>query len=209
MSEKLVLNEEAIKELGFVDTAIYTVEYDLHSKLKIPKDADPATKEAMKKQNILAVKFRNRLFHTLRFNCCATTHLESSWIIEEQYLATTTKEIETLKTDMKAHGFKDVDKRIRIIPILTTSEGLEHYDEQKAKYLISFLLEHVRYCEKAKEEDKMSGDKLWRCKKTLEIVNILKKEVKETVLFNELEGTLAILDSLINEVTPIAERKKD
>ena len=207
MTENLVMDEKTIAEMGFVNETIYTVEYDLHSKLKIPKDATNDVKAEMKAHNTLAVEFRNKLFFILKFKIMATRHLESSWIIEQKYLANAISEIETLKTEMKEKGFKDVDQRIKIIPVLTTTEGFEHYENKKAEFLIEFLMEHVRYCEKGKDDGKMSKSTLWRCKETLKIVSTLKEEVKDNERFNEIEGTLGILDSLIHEVEPLTELK--
>jgi len=199
MSEKLILNEQALEKMGIVSETIYTLEFDMNAELKIPKSATKEEKEYIKRQNKLSRKFRNKMMHLLKFKLYATRHLESSWILEGKYLESAVRELEQLRNEMKARGFKDADKRIKIIPILTTVSGFQTYEDKKAEFLLDFLMEHIKYCEKGIKEQRMSEPILWRCKQAVSIVMAHSEALKNHKRYNEIMDTISILDEQIGE----------
>jgi len=202
-TDKLILDSTALEEMGVKSEAIYLIEYDLHSEIKIPKSYTEQQRKEAKKHNRLAREFRNKLIHLLKFKLMATQHLESCWVIEETRLETAIKGLEDLKEQMKAKGFSNVDKRLRIIPILTTEEGFEHYEDKKAEYLLSFAMEHIKYLENGIKERRMSKSTLWRCKKAYELIEALKEELKGNKRYNEVVDTNQILGDLIGKMEAI------
>jgi len=206
---ELTLDSKALEKMGLNSEAIFTVEYDLNSVKKIPKNATPETKAELKRYNKLARIFRNRLHFILKFKLRATRHLESCWIVSECNLEDAQKELETFKAAMKNKGFKDVDGRIRIIPILTTENGHENFQDKKADFILEFAMEHVKYCEKARREQKMSRGILWRCKEAYSACSTLREELKGHPRYNEMVDTIEILHDLINLVEPLTKTTKE
>jgi hypothetical protein len=202
MSEEeteLILDREQLQNMGIHAEEIYTIEYDMSSERKIPKNATPYERKEIKTKNKLAREFRNKLIHALKFKIMASKHLESSWIISKDKLETAVEELENLKADMESKGFKNVDKRLRIIPILTTDEGFEHYEELKAQFLLKFATEHIRYIDNGIDDQRMSPAILWRCKKAFSIIESLKEEVKHRPdLYDEIVDTVALLSDKIS-----------
>jgi hypothetical protein len=208
MTDKLILDEQALATLGLGDKAVYLIEYDLHSEKKIDKKATKDKQKERKARNKLAREFRNKLIFLLKYGLKATQHLESCWIIDESRLDSAIEGLENLKEKMKAKGFRDVDKRLRIIPILTTIEGIENYDTKKAEFLLNFATEHIAYLEKAKKEKRVPNGIIWRCKKAYEIIAELKEELKHTKRYKELVDTVAILDDLSCQVEAMLKAKR-
>jgi len=207
--EKLVLDETALDKLGLGDKAVYLVEYDLNSERKIRKDLNAEQRKALQKRNQLARGFRNDLIYILKYHLRATRHLESCWIIEEKRLETAIKGLEELKAKMKGKGFTDVDKRLRIIPILTTEEGIQNYEDKKAEFLLELAMEHIRYLEKVERERRAGNGVIWKCKKAFEVVSELKDELKANKRFKELVDTVEILDELICRCDKILKVEKN
>lgn len=209
VNDKLVLDSKALEEMGLKSEEIYTIEYDLNSVLKIPKNISPERKKELQNRNKLAKEFRNRLHFILKFKLHATKHLESCWILSEKSLEFATGQLESFKSEMKAKGFHDIDKRIRIIPILTTESGYESYEEKKAEFILEFAMEHIKYCEKAKKEQKMARGTLWRCKEAYSICSALKEELKANKRYNELVDTIEALGESVARVEPLVKTQKE
>jgi len=208
ITDKLILNDKALAEMGFAEEAIYLIEYDLNSPHKISKRATKEQKKELKKRNKLAREFRNKLTYLLKFNLRATKHLESCWIIDEKHLDSAVKSLEELKNQMKAKGFKNVDKRLRIIPILTTLEGYESYETKKAEWLLEFIMEHIRYMEKAEMERRATKGLIWRSKRAFEIVSELSEELKNNPRYKEILDTNQALDEQTCKVEAIVKEEK-
>jgi len=209
--EKLILDVKALEKMGLNSEAIYTVEFDLYNGKKvIPKNATKEEKKHIQFMNKLARKYRNKLAFILKFKLFATKHLDSSWLIDEKFLEVAIKDLNAMKEDMRAKGFKDIDKRIKIIPILTTVEGYQYYDDKKAEFLLDFLMEHIKYAEKGIKEQRMSESTLWRCKQVVSIVMAISEELKNHKRYNEITDTISILDELVGEASKIVmENKKE
>jgi len=209
MVEKLILDSEALEQMGLISEAVYIIEYDLPSPRKIPKNLKPEAKKQLEKRNKLAKEFRNKIDFMLKFKILATKHLESCWLITKDKLSEAIEEIEELKAQMKAKGFSDIDKRIRIIPILTTKEAYESFEDKKAEFLLEFAMEHIKYLEKGLEDRRISDSTLWRCKKAYEHIEVLAEELRNHERYNEIIDTNETLGDLIAQMEAIiVENKK-
>lgn len=208
----LVLDSKALKQMGFSDKPIYIIEYDLPmpnvsgNKLRIPKNLSPERKREIKKRHKLVVKFQNRLFFALKFKLHATKHLNSCWLIDESRLDMAIEELEGLKTDMKSEGFRDIDKRIRIFPILTKEEDFENFEDKKVEFLLNFAMEHIKYTDKAKKEKKIAQSSLWRCKTAYSAIEAHKEALKQHSRYNEIKDTnnflgeqIALVENMLNK----------
>jgi len=208
--QKLILNEEALAKLGLGERAVYLIEYDLHSEQKIRKNLiSKEEKKQLIERNKLAREFRNKLLFTLKFHLRATQHLESCWIIDESRLELAIDELEQFKAEMSSKGFKNVDERLRIIPILSTVEGIQNYEDKKTEFLLDFAMEHIQYLEKAEKKRRIPNGTMWRCKKAYEIVSELMGELKGHKRYRELIDTVEVLDHLIGKVETILKREKN
>jgi len=210
----LVLDSNALDKMGLKDQAIYIIEYDIPTpnvsgnKLRIPKNISEERKREIEKTHKKVVKYQNKLLFMLKFKLHATRHLDSCWLIEENRLELAIKSLEELKEEMKVDGFKDIDKRLRIIPILTTIDGFETFEEKKAEFLLQFSMEHIKYTDKAKREQKMAQSTLWRCKEAYSIIEALKEELKSHVRYNEIIDTNQLLGEQIAYIENMLETKK-
>jgi hypothetical protein len=197
-SDKLVIDEKALEELGLAGETIYTLEYDLYAEKNLTREMkakmSPEEIKGNERFNTLAREFRNKLAFTLKFKLYATKHLESSWLLDGEHLEIAINALEELKAEMREKGFNDCDKRIKIIPIFTTEEGFQHYEDKKAEFIFEFLMEHVRYTEEGIKEQRMSQSTLWRCKQTVAICSAHAEALKGTDRYNEVMDTISILD---------------
>ena len=152
ITSKLVIDEAELERLGLFGQTIYTLNYDLYSEKNLTKAKQAKMtkeqKEASKRFNKLARVFRNKIVFTLKFKLSAIHLLESLWLLDGDKLDLAVSEIEQIKTDAKRKGFEDVGERIKIIPIFTTVAGHESYEEKKADFILDFIMEHVKMCEK-------------------------------------------------------------
>jgi hypothetical protein len=212
-TNKLVIDEKALEELGLNPKVLYVVEYDLYSERYLTKaEAQKMTqeqREANKRFNKLARIFRNRIVFTLKFKLYAKKNLESSWFLDGDKLDEDVVEITKLKTDAKHKGFDDIDDRIKIIPLITDSIGAEHYDEKKAEFILDFLMEHVKMCEKGLKAKRMAQSSLWRAKKATEICSIHIESMKGHERYNELADTLEMLDEMCGECEAFLTDQKE
>ena len=201
--DKLIIDEAALAQLGLHGETIYLVEYDMASELKITEN-DKLTKtaeeiHAIKEKNELSRRFRNDLVYLLKFNVYATKHLESAWWINGKYLDRTITQIEELKAEAKERGFGDIDKRIKIVPVFTNTEGFQHYEDKKAEFVLEFLMEHIKYGQKAEAEGRIAPSTHWRMKEAVKICNILSEELKGHSRFFEVQSTINLLDELTSK----------
>jgi hypothetical protein len=206
--EKLILDKEAIEKMGLASDTIYCIEYDLNSRHTIPKNATEQEKREIQLYNKKAEQIRNRMKYALKFEVMASRHLESSWLISADRLEEAEKQLEEIKSDMLKAGFDNVDKRIRIIPILTTIEGYENYEDHKMQFLLDFAMEHTKMCDKALSEGRMRESNLWRAKKAYEIINALAEELKSEDAQNEVHDTVEILSDKIAQVEAMLQDKE-
>ena len=218
MIDKLILDSSALAEMGFAEEAVYLIEYDLHSEKVIPERYYTVdgkgerilneTGKGLQKRNKLAREFRNKLIFLLKYNVKATKHLESCWIISENRLESTIKGLESLKEEMKAKNFPDVDKRLRVIPIITTLDGFQHYEDKKAEFLLQYAIEHIKYMEKAEKARRCASGLIWRSKKAYEAIAELSGELKRHKRYKELLDTNIALDEVTNRVDSIIKLEK-
>lgn len=190
MSEELILDDEALGRMGFHAKRIILIEYDMHSEWLISEDIPIDEAESIARRNKLARKFRNRLTYLLKYKLKATQHLQSCWIIEGKYLKEAIEALETLKQKMKDRGFNDADRRIRIIHILTRPKDNKYYDTKKANYLLQFITEGLRHCDKAEEDGKIKKSDVWRIENAIEIIGLLKEEVEGHKFYPKIEEGL-------------------
>lgn len=202
---KLVIDEKALERLGLHGETIYVVEYDMPSRFPLTKaQKSKLTKEQLKADEIfrkLARKFRNDLIYELKFNLNATKHLESNWLIEGDKLEVAVDHIEEIKTEIKAKAqaykeFENIDEKIKIIPVFTTNEGFEHYEDKKAEFVLEFLMEHVKYTENGIKNQKIAQCILWRSKKAVEICSAHSEGLKGNERYDEIIDTINMLDDL-------------
>jgi hypothetical protein len=210
---KLIIDEKALEALGLYGETIYVAEYDIYSE-RYPSDAEKKkmTKEqrnALERYNKLARIFRNKIVFSLKFKLNATKNLESSWFINGDKLDLAVSEFEAIKADAKRKGFDDIDTRIKIIPIFTTTEGFEHYEDKKAEFVLEFLMEHVKYMETAIKNKRVSQSTLWRSKKAVEICNAHIEALKGNERYNELVDTTNMLDELNGQVEAFVTDAKE
>lgn len=213
--KELVLDSKALDQMGFKDEAIYMIEYDLPmpnvsgNKLRIPKNISAERKREIKNEHKKVVKYQNKLLFMLKFKLYATKHLNSCWLIEESRLESAISGLEELKDEMKVDGFSDIDKRLRVIPILTTIEGFEHYEDKKVEFLLQFSMKHIKYTDKGLKEQRMAQSTLWRCKNAFSIVEQLKEELKTHKQYKQIVDTNAILGDKIAKIENMLKDKKD
>ena len=199
-TNKLIIDENALEALGLYGQTIYTLNYDMYSE-KYFTNAQKSRMnteqvEANKRFNKLARIYRNKLVFTLKFKLSATHLLESLWLVYGDKLDMAVDEIEQIKSSAKSKGFEDIDQRIKIIPIFTTPEGFEHYEDKKAEFVLEFLMEHVKYAEEGINKKRMAQSTLWRCKKAVEICNAHSESLKKSERYNEILDTINMLDEL-------------
>jgi hypothetical protein len=199
-TNKLVIDENALEELGLCGTTIYTINYDMYSeKYLTKKQQEKMTKEqreANKRFNKLARIFRNKIIFTLKFKLHATKFLESLWLLDGDKLDLAVSEIDQIKADAKRKGFEDIDGRIKVIPIITTNDGFQHYEDRKAEFVLEFIMEHVKYAEDGIKQKRMAQSTLWRCKKAVEICNAHAEGLKDNDRYNEILDSINMLDEL-------------
>lgn len=206
---KLVLDKGALAEMGLGDKAVHLIEYDLPSKRKISNDSTKEQKKANKERNKIARDMRNRLIYLLKFKLLATQHLESCWIIEETRLESAMKVLTHFRDKMELNGFTDAKKRLRIIPILTTEEGLKNYEDRKIEFLLDYATEHIRYMDKVKKKRRAANGLVWRCKEAFKAISSLAEEVKTHKRYKELIDTIMALDGATCKAEAILKVEKE
>jgi hypothetical protein len=190
---ELILDKQALEKMGLHSQELFVIEYDLNSRHVIPKSATEAEKKEIAKYNTEAEEIRNKMKFALKFKIMATKHLESSWLIGKDKLPQAVEALEEIKELMKEKGFDNVDKRIRIIPIVTDEKGFESYAEMKQQYLLEFASEHIQYADRMLSEQRINKSVLWRIQKAYAIVNILVEEIESKDAQNEIRDTNEIL----------------
>lgn len=198
--EPLILDEKALQNLGLHHQAIYTVEYDLpRSSVKF----DKKTNQFLRSQ-------RNKMTFMLKYKLRAIKNLDSSWFIDEKVLDKTEAFLNLMKHEYLNHKPSfNMDKRIRIIPILTTTEGFESYEDKKVEFLLQFLNESLEKVEKGLSDEIMSETILWRCKKSIEIVESISDSLKQHAQHKLIQDTLIMLADSINKYENLKQDKKE
>lgn len=212
-TNKLIIDEQALEALGLYGQTIYTLNYDMYSEKYLTNaQKQKMTKEqqdANKRFNKLARIYRNKIVFTLKFKLEATHLLESMWLIDGEKLDTVVGLIDELKDSARSKGFEDIDNRIKIIPIFTTPEGFEHYEDKKAEFVLEFIMEHVSYMENALKQKRVAQSTVWRCKKCVEICNVHIESMKDNERYNELLDSNNMLDELIGQVESFVTEQKE
>jgi len=203
--DRLMLDKEALDKMGLHAKVIFLVEYDMHSEWVIPEDIPVEEAKWIAQRNKLARRFRNDLVYLLKYHLNATQHLQSCWIIEGKYLDFAKTKLKELIKKMIERGFRDADRRIRIIQVVTTPEDNEYYNTKKANFLLRFIQEGLGYCEKAEKKGKLDKGALWRMEKAFEIVSIMKEEVLNHKLYGKIEEGLIKLRERTEEVRPLKD----
>lgn len=201
MADKLLFDKTAMEKLGLMDTPIYLIEYDL------PRESEKFTK----KMNKTLRQLRNKLNFALKFKILAMKNLESSWIIPENRLEYARKFLESLKTEFKQKGYTgNIDRRIRIIPIITILEEQETYADRMVNFLLEWITEAQETIVKGIKMKTLSDAGFWRVKKCYEDVNIHLSHamVKKHKLINQIKDDLEILDMDIHRYENIVEAKR-
>lgn len=198
--KELVLDTKALERMGLHSSAVYLIEYDLNSPLVIPKTATKIEKEELIKRNKQAEKIRNKMKFALKFNIRATRHLESSWLIAKERLEEAQEKLAEIKDDMRNQGFDNVDKRIRIIPVFVTEENFTSFEDEKSQFLLQFASEHIKYCDRMIDENRVDVAILWRVQKAYEIVNSLAEELKSKDSESEVKDMAGLLDDKTQQV---------
>jgi hypothetical protein len=205
--EDLVLDKEALEKAGLYAEEVYMIGYDLPSAKKVSKKKGtingrrataPEVEEALR-LNKITEHYRNKMKYLLKWKLMATKHLESSWIITKDRIKEAVAELSELKSEMKPI-FRDIDRRIRIVPLWTTEQGYETFEELKAQFLMDFATQHIASCDKGLDAKKMDSSKIWRCKKAYEYIHILADELRNKSLRNEVKDTVALLGDKIAQV---------
>jgi hypothetical protein len=70
-------------------------------------------------------------------------------------------------------------------------------------------MEHVKYCEKGLEEERLPKSSLWRCKKAYEIINTLADELNSEDARNEVKDTVSLLDDKIQLVEAMILKQEE
>lgn len=198
--DKLVFDKKAMEKLGLINTPIYLIEYDL------PRESEKYTK----KMNRTLRQLRNKLNFALKFKILALKNLESSWIIPQDRLEYAKAFLEELKTEFKQKGFKgNIDRRIRIIPIITIIEEEETYADRMVSFLLEWITEAQETVIKGIKQKTLSNAGFWRIKKCFEDVNIHLSHalIKRHKLVNQIRDDLEILDMDIHKYENIVEEK--
>lgn len=197
---KMMLDKGELAKMGLVDTPIYLIEYDL------PRESRKYTK----KVNKALRQLRNKLNFALKYKIRALKNLESSWIIPEDRLKVAQAFLKALKQEFGARGHPISDRRIRIIPVLTTVEGFRSYQDKKVEFLLGFVAEAQETIAKAIRTKTLSDPRFWRIKKAFEIVSVLKdgKNLKRHKQYHQIVDDLEVLDMDIHRMECILEEKR-
>lgn len=196
----LVMDEEALNKLGLYGDALYTIEYDL------PRSSDRFDT----KTNKFVRSMRNKIVYTIKYSLYAHKNLDSSWIIDKQYLERAKEFLNNVKLEYLMHkpAF-NMDKRIRIFPILTDKVGYEAFIDKKAEYLMQELNSSIEKVEKLVSDKIIDESKIWRCKKDLEYVESKADSLKQHESYNELVDTIVILQDTLSEYEKIKNDLKE
>jgi len=203
MTTKLTLDREALDKMGIYSEAIFTIEYDIPRGFKV--------KGLTKEQSQFLTAMRFKMNQTIKFKLKCMRNLDSSWFLQKEKLEEAESFLTEMRDEYKAYGF-NMDKRIRIIPILTTTEAFESYEERKAEFLLQWISESMEKVLEGIHNKSMSETTLWRCKKCVETVEITKEQLKGHSRYNEVLDELNNLDDKIqkyeNLKKDIKEQKK-
>jgi len=192
-----------LAKLGLHGEEIYTIEYDIPRGFRV--------KGLTKEQSQFLTAMRFRMNQTIKFKLKCLRNLDSSWFLEKERLEEAESFLTEMRDEYKSNGF-NMDKRIRIIPILTTTEAFESYEERKAEFLLQWISESMEKVLEGLHDKIMSETTLWRCKKCVETIEITKEQLKRHSRYNEILDELNNLDDKISKYEnlkkDIKEQKK-
>jgi len=212
LNTPLILDKKALEDLGLASEVSYLFEYDLPSAFKnTHKDTLEISAQYTKKQAEFFRELRNKTMFALRFKLRAIKNLYSSWFINEDMLESAQKFAEELRAELIKEGFSDRAEKVRIIPIVTTVEGYQTYEQRKEEFFLEFLGESQKTIDKGVKDKNLSESLLWRVKKASEIVSMLKETLKDKSKksrYNEIVDSLTMLDDSIARYEQIKEQKK-
>jgi len=197
--EPLVLDKDALEKLGLHSEALYALEYDLPSNYL--QKIDKKTKQFLE-------FMRWKMVYQLKYKLRAIRNLNSSWFIDGERLNDAEEFVESMKQQYASKGF-NMDKKIRIIPILTTTEGFQSYEDKKAEFLLEFLHESLEKVEKGLSDEIMSEPILWRCKKSVEIVESIKETLQYHAEYKLINDTISMLTDKIQIYENLKINKKE
>jgi len=206
----LVLDKNALENLGLKSEVIYLLEYDIPSAFKNPQTKELSTLYT-KEQAMFFRAIRNKLMFALKFKLHAVKNLYSSWFITDDFLEKSEKFAESLRTELIAKGFSDKADKVRIIPIVTTEEGFETFEARKEEFLLEFILESQKIMDKTLKEKRASDSLVWRANKTVEIVSILKESLADKTKksrYNEIVDSLTALSDSISRFEQLKAQKE-
>lgn len=211
MSTPLVLDKDALRNLGLNSEIIYLFEYDIPSAFKNPQTKEISSSYT-KEQAMFFRAIRNKLMFALKFKLHAVKNLYSSWFITDDYLERSEKFAESLRTELIAKGFSEKAEKVRIIPIVTTEEGFETFEARKEEFLLEFILESQKIIDKGLKEKRLSDSLVWRANKTVEIVSILKESLADKSKksrYNEIVDSLTSLNDSVNRFEQLKQKAKE
>lgn len=190
---KLELDKDELESMGLHGEAIWVITYDFPSQ-RIDKDKDI---------NKLLIDFRNKLGYIIKYKIQAYKIHESLWVITEDKLDLAKKQLEELKknwaTALSRYFNLDISQRVRIIPIVTTIDGYNSYEEQKVEFLLEFIEEHIAKGEKSLRAKAITPQKFYQLKKCFEMVQMLMQPLNYHPRYQEIVDSLMSLDDLIHQ----------
>lgn len=210
MNTPLILDKSALESLGLCSEVIYLFEYDIPSAF-VNSHTNTISKGYTKEQSEFFREVRNKLMYALKFNLNAVKNLYSSWFITEDKLGESEKIANQVREDLIKHGFSDKAEKVRIIPILTTIEGYQTYEQRKEEFFLEFLGDSQKTIDKGNKDKKLSDSLLWRIKKSAEIVDTLKETLKDKskkTRYNEIVDCLTTLEDSIAQFESLKEKAK-
>jgi len=198
--EPLLLDKKALEKLGLHCDPLYIVEYDL------PRESERFTKET----NKFVRHMRYHMVYTLRYKLRAIRNLDSSWFIDEARLDDATESLEEIRSEYLSHETPfDMNKRIRIIPVFTTPDGFESYEDRKAEYMLQLISEAQEKVDEGLKDGIMSETKLWRCKQTLEHIDSLVETLEKHRQYKLIQDSLVMLTDSISKYENMKQNKHE
>lgn len=196
----LKIDATELAKLGLHGEEIYVIEYD------IPRGHN--VKGMSKEQSQFLTAMRFKMNKTIKFVLKCMRNLDSSWFLEKEKLEEAELFLTEMRDEYRANGF-NMDKRIRILPLITTDEAYESYEDRKAEFLLQWISESMEKVLEGLHDKIMSETTLWRCKKCIETVEITKELLKGNNRYNEILDELNNLDDKIQKYENLKQDLKE